>query len=117
MAILIASLGILGLTTLSTELRTKEIGIRKVMGAKTGSILKLIIFQYAKWVLIANVLAWPVAYYLLSKWLQQFTYRTDITIFTFIISGLVAFIIAVVTISYRSVKVSNINPVNTLRYE
>ena len=117
LAILIASLGILGLTTLSTELRTKEIGIRKVMGAKTGSILKLIIFQYAKWVLIANVLAWPVAYYLLSKWLQQFTYRTDITIFTFIISGLVAFIIAVVTISYRSVKVSNINPVNTLRYE
>jgi len=117
LAILIASLGILGLTTLSTELRTKEIGIRKVMGAKTGSILKLILYQYSKWVLIANVIAWPVAYYLLKEWLQQFAYRTDITITTFIISGLVAYVIAVVTISYRALKVSNINPVSTLRYE
>lgn len=117
LAILIASLGILGLTTLSTELRTKEIGIRKVMGAKTISILKLILYQYSKWVIIANVLAWPVAYYLLKEWLQQFAYRTDITWSTFIISGLIAYIIAIITISYRALKVSNINPVNTLRYE
>jgi len=117
LAILIASLGILGLTTLSTELRTKEIGIRKVMGAKTTTILRLLVFQYSKWVLIANILAWPVAYYLLKNWLQQFVYRTDITLFTFIISGLIAYIIAITTISYRALRVSNINPVNTLRYE
>jgi len=117
LAIVIASMGILGLTTLSTELRTKEIGIRKVMGAKTISILKLILYQYSKWVLIANVLAWPVAYYLLKGWLQQFVYRTDISLLIFIISGLAAFVIAVLTISYRALKVSNINPVKTLRYE
>ncbi|MFO7829670.1 MAG: FtsX-like permease family protein, partial [Bacteroidales bacterium] len=117
LAIFIASLGILGLTTLSTELRTKEIGIRKVLGAKSGSILKLIIFQYSKWVLIANILAWPVAYYLLKEWLQQFVYRTDITLSIFIISGLIAYIIAITTIAYRALRVSNINPVNTLRYE
>ncbi|MFP4024625.1 MAG: ABC transporter permease [Thiohalospira sp.] len=117
LAILIASLGILGLTTLSTELRTKEIGIRKVLGAKTGSILKLILYQYSKWVLIANILAWPLAYYLLKEWLQQFAYRTDINWVTFIISGLIAYFIAIATISYRALKVSNINPVNTLRYE
>ncbi|MDY6801544.1 MAG: FtsX-like permease family protein [Bacteroidota bacterium] len=117
LAILIASLGILGLTTLSTELRTKEIGIRKVLGAKTTTILKLLVFQYSKWILIANILAWPVAYYLLKGWLQQFAYRTDISIITFIISGLAAFLIAVLTISYRALKVSNINPVSTLRYE
>ncbi|MEE4196252.1 MAG: ABC transporter permease [Bacteroidales bacterium] len=117
LAILIASLGILGLTTLSTELRTKEIGIRKVLGAKSGSILKLIIVEYSKWVLLANILAWPVAYYLLRQWLQQFVYRTDITLSSFIISGLIAYLIAIATISYRALKVSNLNPVHTLRYE
>jgi len=117
LAILIACLGLLGLASFTTSQRTKEIGIRKVMGASTSKIMLLLSKQFIKWVLIANLIAWPVAYYTMSKWLQNFAYRIDVHIWMFVVSAIMALIIAVFTISYQTVKAARINPVNSLRYE
>ena len=116
-AIFIASLGLLGLTAFVTEQRTKEIGIRKVLGASIPEILLLLSKEFTKWVIIANVAAWPIAYYIMNKWLQNFAYKTEIGIWIFLISGLVALLIAVLTISTQTLKAATANPVKCLRYE
>ncbi len=116
-AIFIASLGLFGLTAFVTEQRTKEIGIRKVLGASIPEILFLLSKEFTKWVVIANVAAWPIAYFIMSKWLQNFAYKTEIGIWIFLISGLAALLIAVLTVSAQTVKAANANPVKSLRYE
>ncbi len=115
--ILIACLGLVGLTSFSTEQRTKEIGIRKVLGATVPEIVVLLGREFLKWVLLANIIAWPVAYYFMDRWLQNFAYRTDVSIWIFLLSGVLAFIIAMLTVSYQSIKAANANPVDSLRYE
>jgi len=116
-AILIACLGLFGLVSFSTEQRTKEIGVRKVLGASVFDIVKMFTGNYMKLILIAVIIASPVSYYLLNIWLQDFAYRIDISIWFFIISGIIVLLVALATVSYHTIKAALANPVKSLRYE
>jgi putative ABC transport system permease protein len=115
--IFIAALGLLGLSSFMTVKRTRETGIRRVMGASQNQILSLFLIQFAKWVIISNVVAWPVAYFVIKPWLQNFTYRIDFPFWTFIISLLLSLTIAVITVSWQSLKASRMNPAASIRVE
>ncbi len=117
LCIFIACLGLFGLAAYTTEQRTKEIGIRKVMGATTSNIVLILSKEFTKWVLLANIIAWPIAYLALNKWLENFAYRVNLTIPLFILAGLSALIIAFLTISFRAVKAASSNPADALKYE
>ncbi|RDC65456.1 ABC transporter permease [Adhaeribacter pallidiroseus] len=117
MAILIACLGLFGLATFATEQRTKEIGIRKVLGASVSSIVALLSKDFLKLVLLANLLAWPIAWHGMHRWLQDFAYRTSISWSTFGLATLLALFIAVLTISFQAIKAAIANPVEALRNE
>ncbi len=117
LAIFIACLGLFGLASFTTERRTKEIGIRKALGATVPNIIFLLSRDFTKWVLLANVIAWPVAWYFMNQWLQDFAYRTNVSIIVFISAGVVALLIALLTVSWQAVKAAMRNPVNSLRYE
>jgi putative ABC transport system permease protein len=117
LAIFIACLGLLGLAAFITEQRTKEIGIRKVLGASVPEIIILLSKEFTKWVIIANLLAWPLAYYLMNNWLKEFAYRINITLWIFISSGVLALVIALLTVSTNAIKAATANPVKSLKYE
>ena len=117
LAIIIASFGLFCLASFTTEQRTKEIGIRKVAGASVGQIVGLLCKEFIILVLIANVIAWPVAWYAMSRWLENFAYRIDLGLGTFILAGLLALVIALATVSYQAIKAATANPVEALRYE
>jgi putative ABC transport system permease protein len=117
LAIFISCLGLFGLASFTNIQRTKEIGIRKVVGASLQNIVFLLIKDFTKWVLLANIIAWPVAYYLMNSWLKDFAYRTTITIWVFLISGTTALIIALLTVSIHAIKAATANPVKSLKYE
>ena len=117
LAIIIASLGLFGLAAFIAEQRTKEIGIRKVMGATVSGIIVLLVKQFTKWVIVANIIAWPAAYFVMRKWLQNFAYQASLSVWIFLLSAMVALLIAVVTVGYQSVKAALADPVNSLRYE
>ncbi len=110
-------LGIFGLASYTATQRTKEIGIRKVLGASVSSIVLLLSTDFTRLVLISFLMASPIAWYLMKEWLQNFAYRIDIGASVFIISGLVALLIAWLTVSYQSVKAALMNPVKSLRNE
>jgi len=116
-AIFIACLGLFGLASFTAEQRTKEIGVRKVLGASVYGIVILLSKEFAKWVFIANIIAWPVAYYAMNKWLQDFAYRTNMGVWIFILAGALALIIALLTVSYQAIRAALSNPVEALRYE
>jgi putative ABC transport system permease protein len=113
-ALFIACLGLLGLTSFVTEQRKKEIGIRKVQGASIKSIVQLVSSEFMILVIVSNVIAWPVAYFFMNKWLISFAYRIDISLWTFIGSGVLAILIAMFTVSFQAVKAAVANPVNSL---
>jgi len=115
LAILIAGLGLFGLVSFTVEQRAKEIGIRKVVGASEGTVVRLIAKDYLILVSIAMVIAFPIAYYLMNKWLQNFVYRDSIGVMLFILSAVIAFVITFTTIGYKAYKVSLLNPVYSLR--
>jgi len=117
LSIFIACLGLYGLAAFVTEQKTKEIGIRKVLGASILGITAMLSKEFTKWVLLANMIAWPVAYFVMNMWLQNFAYRTSIKLWTFILSSVLALIIAMLTVSYQSIKAALVNPVDSLRYE
>jgi len=117
LAIFIACMGLLGLASFSITQRTKEIGIRKVMGASVGSIVFLLSKEFIKWVLIANLIAWPLAYLLMSSWLNDYAYRISIDVFPFILAAIFSALIAIITISYQAFKAAVSNPVDSLKYE
>ena len=117
LAIFIACLGLLGLAAFITEQRTKEIGIRKVLGASIPSLLFMLSKEFLKWVLVANIIAWPVAYYVMNNWLKDFAYRIDINLWIFLLSGIIALVIALLTVSSHAVKAAIANPIKSLRYE
>jgi putative ABC transport system permease protein len=117
LTIFIACLGFFGLVAFSAQQRTKEIGIRKVLGANISNLLVLLTKEFVQWVIIANIFAWPLAYYFMNKWLQSFAYRIDLNVWIFILSGLAALVIALLTISYQIIKAATANPVDSLRYE
>jgi len=117
LSIFISCLGLIGLSSLMTIQRTKEIGVRKVLGASINSLLVLLSKEFLKWIIVANLIAWPVAYYLMNKWLQDFAYRINISWWSFAVSGGIALVIALATISFQAVKAATANPVESLRYE
>lgn len=117
MAIFIACLGLLGLSAYTAEQRTKEIGIRKVLGASLMSILSLVSSQFMRLVLIALVIAFPLAYTLMNYWLQDFAYRITINLFLFPLVGLLALLIAMGTVSIHALRVARVNPANVLKEE
>ena len=116
-AVFISGLGLLGLSAFMAEQRTKEVGIRKVLGATSGSIVVMLVKQFSRWILISMVIACPLAYIFMKRWLHNFAYRTDIHIHTFILAGLFTLFIALLTVSYQTIKAANANPVEALRYE
>ncbi|MBU1820848.1 MAG: ABC transporter permease [Bacteroidetes bacterium] len=117
LSIFLACLGLFGLSAYTTALRTKEIGIRKVLGASIGSIVSLLSQDFLKLVLIAIVIASPLAWYAMDRWLQDFAYRIDIPWWVFIVAGLLAVGVALLTVSFQSVKAALMNPVRSLRSE
>ena len=116
-AIFIACLGLLGLSLFSTMQRTKEIGVRKVLGASVGNIVLLLSRDFIRLVIIAFVIASPLAWYIMHTWLQDFAYRIDLEWWVFAIAGLLAVAIALATISYQAVRAAISNPVTSLRSE
>jgi putative ABC transport system permease protein len=117
LTIFIACLGLFGLTTFISQQRTKEIGIRKVLGANISSLAILMSKDFLKLVLIAIFLATPIAWFFLDRWLQDFAFRIDISVWMFVLAGAMAILLAVLTISYQSIKAALRNPVETLRTE
>lgn len=117
LAIFISCLGLLGLASYSTIQRTKEIGIRKVLGASTSSIVNLLSVDFLKLILISAVIAFPVAWFTMNRWLQDFAYRTGVSWWVFIMAGILATFVALFTISFQAVKAALTNPVKTLRTE
>ena len=117
LTILISCLGLFGLAAFDTERRTKEIGIRKVLGADMKGLVALLSKDFLKLVCIAIILASPVAYYLMNRWLQDFAYRVNISWWIFIAAGTMALVIAWVTVSFQAIKAAIANPVKSLRAE
>lgn len=117
LAIIIACLGLFALTSFTAEQRTKEIGIRKVLGASVGSIVVLLSKEFGKLILIAFVLAAPLAWYAINWWLKSYTYKVEIGILVYALAGLFAFLIAWITMSYQSIRAARNNPVTSLRSE
>ena len=116
-AILISCLGLFGLAAFSAQKKTKEIGIRKALGAPVANIVVMLAKEMTKWVLISNIIAWPIAYYFMNKWLTNYPYHYEITIWVFILAGAMAFGLSLLTVIYQSLIASTKNPVNSLRYE
>ncbi len=117
LSIFIGCLGLFGLASFATEQRTKEIGIRKVLGASVESIMSLFLKDVTKRVLIANVITWPLAYFVMHKWLQNFAYRTSIYWWVFLLAGSLTCGIAILTVCYKVIRAASANPVDSLRYE
>ncbi|GAB3539648.1 hypothetical protein GCM10027443_36510 [Pontibacter brevis] len=117
LTILIACLGLFGLASFTAEQRTKEIGIRKVLGSSTGSIVMLLSKDFAMLVFIAIVIACPLAWYGMDKWLQDFAYRTDLSWWIFALSGAIAMLIALLTVSMQAMRAAFTDPVKSLRAE
>ncbi|MEO5594784.1 MAG: FtsX-like permease family protein [Chitinophagaceae bacterium] len=114
-AIFISCLGLFGLSAYSAQLRIKEVGIRKVLGASIYNVTLLLTEDFIKLVLLATVISWPLAWWMMSRWLEGFAYRVNITIWTFLISGCFALLVALITVSYQAIKAAILNPVKSLK--
>jgi putative ABC transport system permease protein len=117
LAIIIACMGLFGLALYSTEQSTKEIGLRKVFGSTVSGVVLLLTGKFTRWVLLANLLAWPVAFILIRKYMQMYAYRIDLPVWVFFLTALGTYLVALITISVQSVKAGTENPAKTLRYE
>jgi len=117
LTIIIACLGLFGLSSHAVQQRTKEIGIRKVTGASVNQIVALLSKDFTKLVLISVLIAWPIAYYAMDRWLQNFAYRTEMSWLSFVLAGFLALIISLITIGFHSIKAANANPIEALRDE
>jgi putative ABC transport system permease protein len=110
-------MGILAMSVFATQHRVKEIGIRKVNGAKIYEVLLMLNKDFVKWVAIAFVISCPIAWYAMSKWLNNFAYKTEMSWWIFALSGIIALAIALLTVSWQSWRAATSNPVEALRYE
>ena len=117
LTILISVVNLFSMVWYNTIMRTKEIGIRKVNGANVFEIVKMLNFDYLKWILLAAIIAFPISYYSLYEWLAGFAYKTTLSWWIFIISGAFALLLGLLTISWHTYKLANMNPTNALRYE
>ena len=117
LAVAVGCLGLFGLASFSAERRVKEIGVRKVLGASAPAIAGLLSREFVKWVAVANIVAWPAAYFAARQWLQGFAYRVPIGVAPFVLSAALALAIALLTVSYQAVRAALADPVKALRYE
>jgi putative ABC transport system permease protein len=117
LAVLVSVLGLFGLSAFTAELRTKEVGIRKSLGASIPDVVRLLVWQFSKPVFIANLLAWPVAWYFMNDWLNGFSYRIDLSPMVFLLSGIAALLVAWATVAAHAWRVAQSNPIHALRYE
>jgi len=117
LAVFIACLGLFGLASYMAERRTKEIGVRKILGASPSSIVLLLSKEFARWVAAANLFAWPAAYFLMDKWLRQFAYRQEIAGWLFVAAGAGALAIALATVSFQAIRAAHAAPTRALKYE
>jgi putative ABC transport system permease protein len=117
LAILISCLGLFGIASYTTEQRTKEIGIRKVLGASGGVIVRMLSKEYLILVAVGNLIAWPAAYLMMRSWLDNFAYRTSVTFWIFLAAAFLSLAVALLTVSYQSVRAARTNPVKSIRYE
>lgn len=117
LTIFIACLGVFGLASFTVERRTKEIGIRKAFGAAVSNIVLPVTTDFVKWVLLANIIAWPMAYFSMNRWLQNFAYRIDLGAGVFVLSGLLVLAITGLTVGYHAIRAAAANPAEALRYE
>ncbi|MDA0748263.1 MAG: FtsX-like permease family protein, partial [bacterium] len=117
LAVFVACLGLMGLVAYTAEVRTKEIGIRKVMGASEPQLVGLLVKEFLLLIGIASILAWPVAWKVMAGWLQGFAYRVDLSVWFFLSGTVLAVVIALLTVSYQALKAARVNPVVALRYE
>lgn len=117
LAIFLSCLGLFGLVSFSLRRRTKEIGIRKVVGGSVPGIVLLLSKEFTLWIVFANIAAWPAAYFIIGNWLQNFAYRVDVGIGLFILSGITALVIALLTVSIQTIRAASANPVEALKYE
>jgi len=115
--IFISCLGLFSLASFMTVQRSKEIGIRKVMGASVSGIVFMLSNEFSRWVLLANIFAWPIAYFAISNWLQDFAYHIDLDVSIFLISGILSFLLSLFTVGYQALKAATANPVESLKYE
>jgi len=116
-AIILACMGLFGLISQNIDRRIKEIGVRKILGATVNSIVFIMIRDLLKWVLLANFIAFPLAWFFMNRWLQNFAYHTEMHLWMFILSGGIALFIAFVTVSFHAIKAATADPVKSLRYE
>jgi putative ABC transport system permease protein len=117
LAVFIACLGLFGLASFIAEQRTKEIGIRKVLGSSTAGIVALLNQEFLKWIATANLIAWPIAYFAMKAWLQKFAYRADIRIWIFLLSTALGLAVALFTVSLQTLRAARANPVDSLKHE
>jgi putative ABC transport system permease protein len=117
LTVIIGCLGLFGLAAFTAERRTKEIGIRKVLGARTRDIVQLLVWQFSRPVIAANVIAWPIAWWLMRDWLNTFDVRIPLGVGPFILAAAIALGIAIATVIGHAVKVARANPIHALRYE
>lgn len=117
LAIFITCLGLFGLASFAVDQRTREIGIRKVMGATAFNISIRFVREYTILILLANLIAWPAAWYAMSRWLEGFAYKTDLTLWVFIVAGAITFLVAMLTMSSQTIRAASTNPADTLKYE
>ncbi len=117
LGLFIACLGLFGLASFIAEQRTKEIGIRKVLGANVSSIVAMLTREFVKWVFVGNLIAWPFAFFAAEKWLSNFAFRTDIHLWVFFVSGFLSLLISFSSVSFQALKASLANPVKALKYE
>jgi len=117
LAIFIACLGLYGLTAFMIEQKIKDIGLHKVLGASISKIVFGLSKRYVWWIVFANAIAWPLAWYAMNKWLNNFAYRIDLTLWPFFLAGFLALLIAVLTVSGQAIRAATSNPVESLRYE
>lgn len=117
LAIFVACLGLFGLASFTAEQRTKEVGVRKVLGASAAQIITLMSREFIALIILANLMAWPIAYFAMNRWLQDFAYRITLHPLTFLIGGSLTFLIAFITVGYQAYKSAQANPIESLRYE
>lgn len=117
LAVFIGCLGLFGLAAFTAEQRTKEIGIRKILGASAPNIIRLLLKEFIVLVSIANLVAWPIAYFVMKKWLQDFAYKVSFSVWIFLLAGLSTLLIALLTVSFQAIKAAFSDPADSLRYE
>jgi len=117
LAVFVSCLGLFGLAAYTAELRTKEIGIRKVFGASASNIVFMMSSTYTRWILLSNLIAWPAAYFFINQWLRTFAYRAQITVLTFALSAVLSIAVALITVSFQAFKAAVVDPIDSLRYE